>query len=394
VLPLVVEFDASASSDPDGAIASYAWDFADGETAAGAVVQHTFVEPGLYQVKVTVTDNQGASSTGVERIIASSEVAAPAYSIIVLPTLGGPFIEAHDINDVGQVTGRSTFDGSWTPHAFLYTDGMSADIGTLGGPWSEGLALNNSSEVVGSSYTVTEFERGFLYHDGVMKELGALGGYYSRATSINDAGQIVGDAQDAEGFSVAFLFEQGEMKPIGSLGPAYSEATDISDSGYVVGHSLNDEGRTRAFIYKDGVMSEIHGGSPGTESWAEAVNDSGSVVGRWVPDDAPNLWWWTGFIYEGGVIESLAPVDAYPRDINNAGVVVGYGQLAEFRWGAFVWDRANGYQDLNALIDPELGWTLDTAVGINELGQIVVNGWRRGGAQSTFLLTPIWQEEQ
>ena len=394
VLPLVVEFDASASSDPDGSIAGYVWDFADGETAEGVVVQHTFVEPGLYQVKVTVTDNDGASASGVERIIASSEVAARAYSVVALPTLGGPYIEASDVNNLGQVVGSSTFDGSWTPHAFLYTDGASVDLGTLGGPNSYGLGVNDNGDVVGYSYTETNFSRGFVYQDGEMVELGTLGGYFSNAVGINNAGQVAGEAEDAEGFWVAFLFEQGEMKPIGDLGQGRSEATGISDAGHIVGNSPTVEGVMRAFVYEDGVMTEVPGGLPGTESWAAAVNASGSVVGRWVPDDAPDWWWWTGFIYEGGVIESIAQADSYPGDINNAGVVVGHGQLEEFRWGAFVWDRVNGYQDLNALIDAELGWTLVTAVGINDLGQIAVNGRRRGGAQAAFLLTPIWDEAQ
>ena len=59
-----LDFDGSAST-PQGEIATYAWDFGDGMTAEGSMVQHTYTAAGTYTVTLTVTDNQGgmASST-------------------------------------------------------------------------------------------------------------------------------------------------------------------------------------------------------------------------------------------------------------------------------------------------------------------------------------------
>jgi len=58
-----ITFNASGSYDPDGSITSYHWDFGDGSNATGVVVNHTYADDGNYTVTLTVTDDDGASST-------------------------------------------------------------------------------------------------------------------------------------------------------------------------------------------------------------------------------------------------------------------------------------------------------------------------------------------
>ncbi len=55
----VVTFDASASSDPDGEINGYAWDFGDGATGSGSIARHTYRAVGDYTVSLVVTDSSG-----------------------------------------------------------------------------------------------------------------------------------------------------------------------------------------------------------------------------------------------------------------------------------------------------------------------------------------------
>ena len=60
-----IHFDGSDSWDPDGTIVSYFWDFKDGNTSTEVSPTHTFGKDGIYNVTLTVTDNEGKSSTTV-----------------------------------------------------------------------------------------------------------------------------------------------------------------------------------------------------------------------------------------------------------------------------------------------------------------------------------------
>jgi PKD repeat protein len=60
---LTCSFDGGASSDNDGTIRSYRWDFGDGTSGAGELVQHTYGQPRSYSVGLIVTDNDGATGT-------------------------------------------------------------------------------------------------------------------------------------------------------------------------------------------------------------------------------------------------------------------------------------------------------------------------------------------
>ncbi len=61
--PVTIAFNASSSSDPDGTILSYHWDFGDGTTSIGVTTSHTYTDPGKYIVILTVIDDHGARAS-------------------------------------------------------------------------------------------------------------------------------------------------------------------------------------------------------------------------------------------------------------------------------------------------------------------------------------------
>ncbi|RLI51593.1 MAG: hypothetical protein DRP09_19085, partial [Candidatus Thorarchaeota archaeon] len=64
-------FFNSTSYDPDGTIISWEWDFDDGSTGSGEQTTHTYTNPGIYQVKLTVTDDNDTSVSITRQVIIS-----------------------------------------------------------------------------------------------------------------------------------------------------------------------------------------------------------------------------------------------------------------------------------------------------------------------------------
>jgi subtilisin family serine protease len=61
--PLTVAFNGSGSTDDDGEVVSYFWDFGDGSTGSGETITYTYLNDGLYEAILTVTDNRATQAT-------------------------------------------------------------------------------------------------------------------------------------------------------------------------------------------------------------------------------------------------------------------------------------------------------------------------------------------
>lgn len=244
---------------------------------------------------------------------------------------------ATGINDSGVITGTA---GSGGGHAY---SSVAGDIGTLGGPFSYGNAINSSGQIVGYSYTSDFYNsanssyapHAFLYSAGSMTDLGTLGGVTSIANAINDSGQIVGGSNILGDTSLyAFLYSGGSMTNLGIVGEAY----DINNSGQIVGGTIGG-----AFVYSAGITTIL--GSGGFSAFG--INDSGQIVG--------GVWGGGAFLYSDGVMT-----------------------------------------DLNSLIDPSSGWVITDAQDINNSGQIAANGHNTITGYSGALLlstTPVPEPE-
>jgi probable HAF family extracellular repeat protein len=314
--------------------------------------------------------------------------------IIDLSTLGGNASNALTINDRGQVVGAATnatldpfanapqsacqvlptginpcsgftfasnsviSPSTTETHAFIWQDGFMRDLGTLGGPDSIAASNNDHGEVAGWSYTsfVANPSTGvptvdpFLWspETGKMTDLGSLGGTFGAPFFLNNRGQIAG-ISNLPGDTTAhpFLWSRSEgMKDLGTLGGTFGFPTWVNDAGEVVGTAgVAGDQDGHAFLWRHGVMTDL--GTVGTDPDSEAfsINSQGQVVG------------------DSGIFGGA--------DLHG-----------------FLWESGGPIADLNALLLPGSGLTVNTAAFITDRGEIAATGILPNGDQHAVLLIP------
>jgi probable HAF family extracellular repeat protein len=333
---------------------------------------------------------------------ATSRVASAGYMISDLgPSPAGGTLSVGGMNRSGASAGLIM--GSTGDTAFR-ADGHGGvvSMGLLsGGSFTDGRGVNASGRVVGTGNTVIDgrlVTRAF-YTDGpggghVLDPLLDSRGRASLSsvgTAINDANQIVGSATFQGGRTLAFRADgPSSMVALGTLGGSNSMGLGINTGGTVVGVSDTAAGAHHAFLSGGGgSMVDLGTLAGGTFSQGQAINDAGIVVGaadsmgvtyaaRW--SAASGGWQSLGTLGGGG--------SSYATAINAGGDIVGGAFFGPNRSTAFLFTEAGGMLDLNRLLDPGSGWSLTTATGINDRGQIVGNGYFYGESRG-YLLSPF-----
>jgi PKD repeat protein len=139
-------------SDPDGTIANYAWNFGDGQTAAGPTLNttnHTYGTAQTYQVTLTVTDNNGAvgiASTTVT-VAAPNSNQLPVARFVYSGTTPTGTLRWSAIDFNGSAS--SDPDGTIATYTWNFGDGSPAT-----GP-SPTLKTTNHTYASAGTYTVT-----------------------------------------------------------------------------------------------------------------------------------------------------------------------------------------------------------------------------------------------
>jgi PKD repeat protein len=133
-------FTATVTGTSDSAaVATYIWDFGDGDTAVGQTVQHTYGEPGSYVVSVGIVDTLGRTNT-FSRGVTVGQGTVPTASFLISP--GSPNIgQDVQFNASGSTAeaGHRVVDYSWT-----FGDGASGSG-----------AITTHSYAQAGTYTVT-----------------------------------------------------------------------------------------------------------------------------------------------------------------------------------------------------------------------------------------------
>jgi probable HAF family extracellular repeat protein len=324
---------------------------------------------------------------------------AQTYTITDLGNSDDWYSETHGMNSSGGVVGEFEVTNSISVGAFWFHDGSRTDLGHLAGtPYAIAWAVNTTNQIVGESNMGFD-THAFLYTNGVMSDLGTLGGSftggYSSAHAINGSGQIVGESSTSfmsANTIHAVLYNGTTKTDLGAIGGNYSSANGINSAGVVVGESdVVQAGVTNvhAFVYTNSPMKDL-GTLGGAYSSAKGINDSATIVGE-SDEVISGVTYLRGFIYRNGSMTGLGTLGGNTSSasaINNSGMVVGYATDTNEVSCAFLYDGSNMI-NLLSRIPPGSPWTnLTSADVINDAGQIAGSGYLSDGSYHAYLLTP------
>ena len=262
--------------------------------------------------------------------------------------------------------------------------GAPTDIGMLtGGRFSNGRGINALGVVAGESETLIS-PGVFAVHAfrgssaGMLQDLGVLPGTISsEATGINGTNMVSGFAQKSSGLRVAFVGDaSGHLTGLGTLpGGDRSQANGINGSGTIVGSA--GTGLTLVGNLSGGTGSSA---GLGINNSGEVVGFAGTLAGNRAVRSLSN-----GTLENLGVLAGGTASSA--NAVNDLGVIVGSSSGSNGSSRAFIFTDATKILDLNLMIAPGSGWVLNTATGINNLGQISGTGLFHGQVHA-FRLDP------
>jgi PKD repeat protein len=131
-----IHVDASASSDSDGTIMSYDWDFGDGSTASGVTASHSYAMGGTYLVVLVVTDNDGL--TGSAEVSVELPDSPPVASFTIVVDGSMVYVDASGSSD----------DFGIVSYAWDWGDGTTSTGVTASHDYSASLTSSSTSSSV------------------------------------------------------------------------------------------------------------------------------------------------------------------------------------------------------------------------------------------------------
>jgi probable HAF family extracellular repeat protein len=292
--------------------------------------------------------------------------AADRYTIVPLP------LRPVRISSSGVIAGMTE---DHRPATWTRENGLREIELPSGFISAEVTGINRSGEIAGWA-SRTGSDRPLAFRTSRDKFL-LLSEKAAKAAALNDSGSIAGESENR-----LALWRERRMQPLGDCCGGIVHA--VNDRGQVVGQANDANGHYRAFLWDAAQGLRSIGPPDAAMSTALAVNEAGHIL---IETFTPNA------VYlreEGKLVRvDLAPdVPSQPLALNHCDLIVGeFGAASDF-YHAFIWDRAHGFRDLNRLIEVGSGWNFESAVDINDRGEIIGLGDHENEEDAGFLLVP------
>ncbi len=343
---------------------------------------------------------------------------------------------ANAINDAGTVVGNvDLYDGSlqtigyravrWDASGTAATELGNLGTDADGFTYSDVYAINSSGTAVGIA---NKYDGSGNYlggravrwetSDTVPTEFGNLGTDMDGMTesvplAINDAGTVVGDVEKFGGSGESLGIRAVRWDASGTVATELGNlGTDIDGYGESIAYAINNAGTAAGWADRYDGEGTYQGyravrwgasgtgvtelGNLGTDidgaaiSYTDAMNDTGTIVGYAEKYDGAGVYLggravrWDA---SGTTVTELGNLGTDPDGLTNseayainwAGIAVGYaedydGSGALLGERAVYWGLDGVAVDLNTLIDPLSGWTLESADAVSDTGWIAGSG--------------------
>ena len=174
-----VTLDGSASRDPDGSVAAYAWNFGNGTTGSGAAPSATYATAGTFTVTLTVTDNRGATSQASTTVTVTTNTQPPVANS------GGPYSGTVNVPINFNGAASRDPDGSVVSYLWNFGDGTTASGVTAvhayaaAGSYTVRLTVTDNDGLTNSASTTAQVSDG----TGLQPPVANAGGPYQGTTA-------------------------------------------------------------------------------------------------------------------------------------------------------------------------------------------------------------------
>ncbi|MDJ0807552.1 MAG: PKD domain-containing protein [Gammaproteobacteria bacterium] len=195
-----VAFDGSGSTDSDGNIVSYAWDFGDGTTGSGVSPSHTYASAGTYNVTLTVTDNDGLTDSAATTATIDPPPAAPTADA------GGPYTGTAGVALTFDGSGSTDSDGNIVSYAWDFGDGnTSTEMSpthtyATGGLYNVTLTVTDNDDLTDTASTTAD-----INNPPVSDPNGPYSGLAGEAINFDGRG-----SDDSDGTIVSYAWDFGD----------------------------------------------------------------------------------------------------------------------------------------------------------------------------------------
>ncbi|MBT8108476.1 MAG: PKD domain-containing protein [Gammaproteobacteria bacterium] len=326
-----ISFDGSGSTDADGSIVSYAWDFGDGNTGSGVSPTHAYQASGTFTVELTVTDDGGATNAATTTATITSAPVPPSADA------GGPYSGVVGTAISFDGTASSDADGTIAAYAWDFGDGGVADGPTptysysVDGTFTVTLTVTDNDGLTGIDSATATINPAGGNTPPVASANGPYTGFAGESITFDGSG-----SSDPDGSIVAYDWDFGDGTFAADAGPAPMHTFSATGQFTVTLTVTDDAGETDTAVTTADITERAAASDGETQynsycaschgdPWAEPVVDDtlagahrvpgaracsieASIFGTSVfPDGAPGMQFLQGLVNDGSIdVEQMA----------------------------------------------------------------------------------------